>query len=147
VLRIAELTAADPDFAACFAIRLEVFVAEQNVPLAEERDEFDADAIHFLAWDGDTPVGTGRVILKDNGLAAKITRVAVRKAARGQGIGEALMRAIEASPRLAGANALVLDAQCHALAFYQRLGYTTEGGIFMEAGIPHQRMSKTHPQN
>jgi len=143
LLRIIELAAADPEFAACFAIRLAVFVQEQNVPLAEERDEYDADALHFLAFSGKTPAGTARVIFKDGGRTAKITRVAVLAAMRGQGIGAALMNAIDCSRRMDDVNAFVLDAQVHALAFYESLGYTTQGGIFMEAGIPHRRMSKS----
>jgi predicted GNAT family N-acyltransferase len=140
--RIVAFPASDPQFAACMDIRMEVFVGEQNVPPEEERDEHDADALHFLAWHADLAVGTARVIRKAAN-TAKITRVAVRQAGRGQGVGAALMLAIEAAPQLADVDAFVLDAQLHALEFYRRLGYTTQGGSFMEAGIPHQRMRKS----
>jgi len=136
-LEIFEIPAGDPRFAACMAIRLAVFVAEQNVPLEEEQDEHDATARHFLAVLDGAPVGNARVLDKPEG--AKITRVAVRREARGQGIGEALMRHIEASIT---ARRFMLDAQLTALRFYERLGYVPVGETFMEAGIAHRRMVK-----
>ena len=69
----------------------------------------------------------------------KIGRVAVLPAYRKSGVGAAVMRAVEAAnPRAT----FVLDAQIHALPFYERLGYVAEGDQFQEAGIPHRRMKK-----
>jgi predicted GNAT family N-acyltransferase len=137
-LNIAQLAFTDPDFETCFLLRVEVFVQEQKVPAEEERDEYDETALHFLARHDGEPVGTARVLLKPDG--AKITRVAVRKSARGLGIGAALMRHIEAN---VAAQQFMLDAQTHALPFYQSLGYKPVGEEFLEAGIPHFRMFKT----
>jgi predicted GNAT family N-acyltransferase len=61
----------------CFRLREEVFIIEQSVPVDLERDEHDASALHFLALVDAKPVGTARVVLKDNGTVAKIGRVAV----------------------------------------------------------------------
>ncbi|MEU0683205.1 GNAT family N-acetyltransferase, partial [Streptomyces albogriseolus] len=57
-VRVAE----DPaDREACFAVRKEVFVAEQGVPEDIEYDADDADAVHLLAVAADgTPLGTAR---------------------------------------------------------------------------------------
>jgi predicted GNAT family N-acyltransferase len=137
---ITQLAFTDPDFEICFNIRLEVFVLEQNVPAEEERDEHDETALHFLAWHNGEPAGTARVLLKPDGAGAKITRVAVKKSARGLGIGAALMRHIEANVT---EKKFSLDAQTHALPFYQALGYQPFGEEFMEAGIPHFHMMKT----
>lgn len=134
---ITQLAFTDPDFEACFRLRLEVFVQEQNVPPEEERDEHEETALHFLARQEQKPAGTARVLLKPDG--AKITRVAVKKSARGRGIGAALMRHIEANVT---AKKFMLDAQTQALAFYQSLGYHEIGEEFLEAGIPHFRMIK-----
>ncbi len=111
---------------------------EQNVPVEEERDEFDETGLHFLAFDEDTPLGTARVLLKP-GSVAKITRVAVKKSARGLGVGAALMRHIEAAVPAA---AYHLDGQTHALKFYEALGYQAFGDEFVEAGITHFHMRK-----
>lgn len=141
-LRIEQVAFGDPGFAICFAIRLEVFVHEQNVPPEEERDAYDPAALHFLAYDGEIPLGTARVLLKDGGVA-KITRVAVKKSARGRGVGAALMRHIE---HAVPAAAFHLDGQTQALAFYEALGYQLQGEEFMEAGIPHFHMRKKRGQ-
>lgn len=127
------------DFETCIAIRWQVFVQEQNVPAAEERDEYDATARHFLAHLDGVPLGTARVVLKGDGATAKIGRVAVLAAARGKGVGAALMRFIESQ---AGAASCELNAQVHALKFYQALGFEAYGEAFQENGIPHRRMRK-----
>jgi ElaA protein len=125
------------DFQKCFDIRMAVFVHEQNVPPEDERDEFDATGIHFLAELNGEPAGTARLLLKDG--YAKITRVAVLRSARGLHIGQALMRHAEAASPLPH---FVLTAQTQALKFYEQLGYEQEGEEFLEAGIPHFQMRK-----
>ena len=136
---IRQIAFTDPEFQQCFTIRRQVFVEEQNVPLEDEHDEYDAAALHFLAVREAVAVGTARVVFKDAGATAKITRVAVLQSARGFGVGAALMRHIETA---VSAAQFVLDAQIHALVFYQRLGYAAFGEAFLEAGIPHRHMRK-----
>lgn len=59
-VRVAE----DPaDREACFAVRKDVFVAEQQVPEDIEYDAYDIDAVHVLAVRADgVPLGTGRLL-------------------------------------------------------------------------------------
>ena len=127
---------------ACFAIRREVFVEEQKVPLEIELDEHEDEALHFLALHDKKSIGTARVLLKDDGLVAKIGRVAVLASHRGQGVGLAIMQAVEADPIVREAARLVLHSQTHALPFYKKLGYQISGEEFIEDGIPHYFMSK-----
>jgi predicted GNAT family N-acyltransferase len=127
---------------ACFRIRTVVFVEEQNVPLEEEMDSYDATAVHFLlvtACD-DTPVGTARLLDKEG--EAKIGRVAVLKGFRGVGLGLVLMEGVMAEARRLGFREAVLDAQTYAIPFYERLGFAAEGEEFLDAGIPHYRMRR-----
>ncbi|MFI6206591.1 GNAT family N-acetyltransferase [Streptomyces sp. NPDC051041] len=148
VVRIAE----DPaDREACFAVRKEVFVAEQGVPEDIEYDAYDAGAVHVLAVREDgLPLGTGRLL---HGAAAaartggdasvgSLGRLAVTKAARGLGVGAALVRAVEDAARARGLTAVDLHAQTHALGFYERLGYEAYGPEFPDAGIPHRAMRR-----
>ncbi len=138
-LSIKQIRWTDPEFESCFQIRRTVFVEEQNVPLEEERDSYDESARHFLAIADGVAAGTARVISKDDGATAKISRVAVLRPARGLGIGAALMRQIENE---VSARKFILDAQIQALPFYQLLGYAAYGDEFIEAGIPHRHMQK-----
>ncbi len=124
--------------AALRAIRTEVFVLEQHVPEALEWDEFDAHAVHVLARVGSENVGTGRLLFE--AAAARIGRMAVRKAWRRQGVGSAILQKLIAVARERGCQELRLYAQTHALQFYERVGFVAEGDIFTEAGIAHRSM-------
>jgi predicted GNAT family N-acyltransferase len=130
------------DIEACFRIREQVFIVEQRVPVDLERDEYDGEALHFMALADGRTVGTARVVLKDNGASAKIGRVAVCRSNRGFGIGTLLIAAIEAAADLRHVHNFLLDAQTHALQFYARLGYEAFGDEFMDAEIPHRHMKK-----
>jgi predicted GNAT family N-acyltransferase len=137
------VAAAPADLEACFAVRHEVFVVEQKVPAEleyDEHDESDAKAVHVLAVGPDGPLGAGRLIPGDAG-AGVLGRLAVARAARGLGIGVALVRAIEDEARRIGLSVVELHAQTHALGFYERLGYVAYGPEYDEAGIAHRSMS------
>ncbi|MET9799836.1 GNAT family N-acetyltransferase [Streptomyces sp. NPDC006368] len=142
----------DADREAGFAVRGEVFVAEQGVPEEIEYDAYDATAVHVLAVrraDG-AALGTGRLLYgadaarKTGGAegVGSLGRLAVVKAARGLGVGVALVRAIEEAARARGLVAVDLHAQTRALGFYERLGYEAYGDEFQDAGIPHLAMRR-----
>lgn len=147
-VRVAE----DPaDREACFAVRKEVFVVEQGVDENIEYDAYDAVAVHVLAVREDgVPLGTGRLLFgeaaatKTGGDPAvgSLGRLAVSRAARGLGVGAALVRAIEDAARARGLASVDLHAQTHALGFYERLGYAAYGPEFPDAGIPHRAMRR-----
>ncbi|MEU6851901.1 GNAT family N-acetyltransferase [Actinacidiphila alni] len=132
--------------AAVHAIRHEVFVVEQDVPADLEWDGKDGRAVHALA-DG---AGTGRLLLgedaaKKNGgdpHTAVLGRLAVLKPARGNGTGARLVRALEDEAHRLGLAGVYLEAQVHAIPFYERLGYTAYGPEFMDAGIEHRAMRR-----
>jgi predicted GNAT family N-acyltransferase len=142
------------DREACFAVRKEVFVVEQRVSAEIEYDAFDAenaDTVHVLAVDADgQPLGTGRLLYGEAAAdktggdpsVGSLGRLAVSKAARGLGVGVALVRAIEEAARERGLAAVDLHAQTHALGFYERLGYVAYGAEFLDAGIGHRAMRR-----
>ncbi|MBT2479056.1 GNAT family N-acetyltransferase [Streptomyces sp. ISL-94] len=143
----------EADREACFAVRSEVFVVEQSVPESIEYDAYDAGALHVLAVGPDgSALGTGRLLhgaaalAKTGDLAVgSLGRLAVRAAARGLGVGVALIHAIEAEALRLGLAAVDLGAQTHALGFYERLGYAAYGPEFQDAGIPHRAMRRALP--
>ena len=118
-------------------VRREVFIEEQHVPKELEWDGRDDSAIHAMAVTPDgRVVGTAR-LLPDG----QIGRMAVLPSWREQGIGtRLLMTLVTASNNKAS---LFLNAQTSAEPFYRNNGFTPEGDIFMEAGIPHVRMIYT----
>lgn len=127
------------------AIRKEVFVEEQKVPVDLEIDDYDrldAEAHHILIkYDGEY-AATGRVIYYNKD-SAKMQRIAVRQSFRSKGLGRVLLLAMEQQARELLLKHSVLDAQCQAEGFYSRLGYVTiSDEPFDDAGIPHVRMKK-----
>ena len=120
-------------------VRTEVFVVEQGVPAEIERDAFDAVCRHAIARDaGGRVVATGRLLPDGH-----IGRMAVRRAARGAGVGGAVLQALIAEAARRGLREVALAAQTHALDFYLRHGFEAVGEVFMEAGIPHRAMRRT----
>ncbi len=126
-----------------FALRHEVFVDEQAVPVELEIDADDRAAVHLVALRDGEVVGTLRIVAYKG--AAKVGRVAVRKDARGAGLGARLMAAAEEYAAKHAFHEVVLDAQLAVTGFYRRLGYAESGEIFDDAGIPHIRMHKQLP--
>lgn len=127
------------DFKACMTLRYQVFVDEQGVPHEEEQDELDPIATHLLATDDGAPVGTARVVYQ--GDVAKIGRVCVTKAARGTGLGAKLIAAsVELAKKQPGITKAKLGAQIQAIRFYEKLGFTICGPVYLDAGIEHRDM-------
>ena len=148
-------------------VRLEVFVGEQAVPFVLEIDarDFLATTVHVLAVGADgAALGAGR-LLRDPVRPGRVHlgRLAVRRIARGTGLGARLVAALEAAaptalapapgagasgpaiPGVAGIT-VVLAAQEQAMGFYERCGYReVGGGRYLDAGIWHWDMARTLP--
>jgi predicted GNAT family N-acyltransferase len=119
-------------------IRETVFVQEQKVPPELELDEFDATSLHAVArGPAGEAIGTGRLLADGH-----IGRMAVLAEWRGKGVGRALLETLMDEARQRGLASLVLNAQTEATGFYERFGFVAEGGIFLDAGIPHVRMTR-----
>jgi predicted GNAT family N-acyltransferase len=139
-LEIVVIDASSDLMPAVYAVRHQVFVGEQAVPPALERDEFDDVAIHLAALRGDDVIGTLRIVV--SGGRAKLGRMAVLAAARKGGVGTRLMERAHEVARTMNVKEITLHAQLTAKDFYGRLGYCKEGDVFEEAGIAHISMRK-----
>jgi len=126
------------DRAALQSIRHSVFVIEQDVPVELEWDGLDAQCTHLLAADADgQPVGCARVLSDGH-----IGRMAVLAPWRGRGVGRRLLQAAIAAAAAAGFEEAQLNAQTHALGFYEREGFIAHGPVFDDAGIAHRTMRR-----
>ncbi len=139
------------------AIRFEVFVDEQGVDPAAERDVLDPDprTFHCLVVDDEgIPLATGRLLAPHTDVFhgeeafgemdptwPHIGRVAVRKVARNSGAGSALMLELEAQALArhgaSGSVRVELSAQDQAMPFYEKLGYSVFGEAYLDEGISH----------
>lgn len=117
-------------------IREAVFVREQGVPEELEWDGLDEGCRHALALShqGDA-IGCGRMLADGH-----IGRIAVLPQWRKQKVGTAIMEALLDDARAHDYKRVDVDAQTHAMPFYQRFGFVGQGEVFMDAGLPHIKM-------
>lgn len=118
-------------------IRHQVFVQGMNVSPDLEFEGDDDNFTHVLVFLNEEPVGTGRI--DDVG---HFGRIAVQASARSQGVGRAVMQALENHARDSGVIRLWAHAQISAMGFYEKLGYQPSGPEFIEAGIRHRLIEK-----
>lgn len=126
-------------------IRERVFIQEQHVPVADEWDDKDATAIHFLVQNAQRESIACARLLLENQSRLHIGRVAVLKEYRHQGVGRQLMcELVRYCTQHYAGSAIYLHAQTQRQAFYEHLGFTARGAVFMDAGIPHLEMWFNH---
>jgi predicted GNAT family N-acyltransferase len=118
-------------------LRQQVFVVEEGRDRFVDADEVDQTCQHFVAVEDGQVIGTLRLYqLHPGDIGIKIGRVAVQKERRGQGIGTQLMLAAHAWAE-GNYDSVYLHSQVAVVDFYKKLGYQTEGKIFVEAGTEH----------
>ena len=129
-----------------FALRIEVFVKEQKVPIELELDDKDHsdNTVHIGYFHEDNLIGVARLIDMDKDVI-HIGRVVIDKEYRGQGIGRELIIGCEniAQQILKRKIIIELSAQIQAENFYKSLGYNrVNNKIYLDAGIEHVDMRK-----
>ncbi|MFQ6031004.1 MAG: GNAT family N-acetyltransferase [Dehalococcoidia bacterium] len=129
------------DLEGAIAVRMRVFVVEQQIPAEEELDEADATATHAIALFQGQVIGTGRLIEHDAD-TAQIGRMAVDQPWRRRGVGGMILQFLEQEARQQGMRRCLLHAQDYVKSFYAAQGYEEHGDIFLEVDIPHIEMRK-----
>lgn len=129
-----------------FALRIEVFVKEQKVPIELELDEKDNSehTVHIGYFNDNKLIGVARLIDLDKDVI-HIGRVAIDKEYRGRGVGRELIIGCEniAQQILKRKIIIELSAQIQAENFYKSLGYNrVNDKIYLDAGIEHVDMRK-----
>jgi predicted GNAT family N-acyltransferase len=117
-----------------------VFIEEQGVSVAADRDGRDPEAIHLVAVESGAVIGTCRLLMR--GRIARLGRLAVEPDRRGEGVAAALLFEADRVAREHGAASVALHAQTYAKQLYVQAGYETSGPEFVEEGIEHVAMEK-----
>ena len=122
---------------ALLKLRVDVFVVEQRCAYPE-LDGKDAEATHLMLKREEDIVAAARIFPPHDDLPAKIGRVVVSPAHRGERLGEALMREALSHCHSTYPDAPVfLSAQSHLRRFYGSLGFEPISEEYVEDGIPH----------
>lgn len=127
-------------------LRSEVFVVEQACVFLD-MDGLDPQCLHVL---GELVDADGTAHLQAStrlvppGVAfaeASIGRVVTAPAARGGGIGHAVMNeSVRLLEKLWGPQPIRIGAQAHLESFYNRHGFVSDDKPYIEDGIPHLEM-------
>jgi len=121
-------------------LRNAVFIKEQGISIVDEYEDNEKEYIHLSEFFEDKLVAYARmkVILP----IAFVGRVAVCKSFRSRGYGRSIMSFAEDEAKKRGCASVQMHAQIQAQAFYEKIGYIVDGEKFMEAGIPHIKMTR-----
>jgi predicted GNAT family N-acyltransferase len=119
-------------------IRDIVFGKEQDVAREVDWDGKDEHCIQVIVTDENKPIGTGR--MQPDG---KIGRLAVLDSWRGQSIGQKMLKVLVETAGKEDFKEVYLHAQVHAISFYEKCGFHKVGREFLEADIPHIKMTKS----
>ena len=108
-------------------LRKNVFIDEQGVPEEEIFDGLNLQAVHIVAFDGDTPVATARAL--NEGKSWRIGLVAVDRSRHGENLGVKVMRAAIEHIISCGGKEIVLTAQQEVCGFYEKLGFVQNAEV------------------
>lgn len=124
------------------ALRIQVFVIEQNCPY-QDLDGKDKKSFHLIGRDKEGVIKVTARILPA-GISypeVAIGRVVVDPSERGTGAGHALMRScMEFIENQFGKVPVRLSAQSHLEKFYNQHQFISTGKEYLEDGIPHVEM-------
>ncbi len=124
-----------------FRLRQDVFILEQQC-LYADIDGLDADCWHICGLQDNVVKAYLRAV--PPGLvypAAALGRLVVDPSARGQTLGDTLLRQGIALCRSLWPDAgITISAQAPLRPWYQKQGFVTEGAAYDEDGIPHIKM-------
>ncbi len=125
---------------ACWRLRQDVFVVEQDCPYADlDGRDLEPGTRHLLLRDAAGAL-LGYLRVLDDGDVTRIGRVVLERSARGRGLADRLMAA---AVECLDARDCVLHAQAPLTGFYAAHGFVVDGPGFLEDDIPHVPMRRT----
>lgn len=117
--------------------RTEVFLLEQNI-VCQDMDDVDYDSLHCFLSDGKRVVAYLRAFLSGEG---EVTIGRVISLEHRKGLGRTLMqRSLLEIKKIFSCEKLVVHAQKQAEGYYEKMGFRTVSGEFLEEGIVHVMM-------
>jgi predicted GNAT family N-acyltransferase len=118
-------------------LRDRVFVCEWRIPRQSEFDEQDLTSDHVLILDSDgSDIATGRITPD-----GEIGRIAVVSHHRGKEIYDVLYNALLEIAKDKDLDDVFVQCELNGVDHFQEQGFQTVGGVYMDSGIPRQKMS------
>lgn len=119
--------------------RAEIFIMEQNIRY-QDMDNIDYESLHCFFMEDNKVVAYLRAFYKDNTKTiVKVGRVLTLE--HGKGIGKDLMKqSLKAIKTKMKCEKICMNAQKHAVGFYEKFGFVTTTDDFLEEGVVHVGM-------
>lgn len=116
--------------------RSKIFIMEQNIHY-HDMDDIDYDSLHCFFMENNKVIAYLRAFYpEDNKNIIRIGRVLTLN--HGNGMGKELMRqSLEAISKKMGHKKICMDAQKHAVGFYEKFGFKVVSDEFLEEGVVH----------
>lgn len=125
-----------------FYLRWQILRQPWDQPLGSEKDEYEKNSFHIMAVADDEVIGVGRVHSVGDDVF-QIRYMAVDEKYRNNGVGSAIIEAMEKQAALLGAKKIILNARENAIGFYQKKGYSIIAPAHSLFGvIKHFKMEK-----
>ena len=120
------------------SVREKVFVCERRIPYDVEFDRHDRRAHHVLIQDEQTKeaIATGRITNQ-----GEISRVCVVISKRKSPAGKQVIETLLSIARTNKLKEVYINSSLDAVDYFMKHQFEPVGAVFMEAGIPRQRMA------
>jgi predicted GNAT family N-acyltransferase len=118
-------------------VREQVFICEWRIPKNVEFDQKDRYAFHVLACKdiNQEPIGTGRILS-----TGEISRIAVLKPFRKDEVDKVILQALFDIAREMNLREIFIYSPLGSIDYFRTFHFNTAGAVFMEAGLPKQKM-------
>lgn len=118
-------------------LREKVFVYEWRIPKDVEFDRLDSEAHHVLLCDdAGNEIATARITPQ-----GEIGRIAVISHYRKPEVYQQLLSALLAVATRQGLEIVSVQCELEGVSYYQQQGFRPVGAVYMDAGIPRQKMT------
>lgn len=134
----------EQEWEAYYQLRYDVLRKPLNQAPGSERNEGDADGIHFALYDEGILRAIARLDVSAPGIA-QVRFVAVDQSLQGKGYGRKIMEAVEAESQRRGDTKMILHARDYAVEFYRKLNYVLVEESYKLFGVlQHYLMEKEY---
>ncbi|GHE83056.1 GNAT family N-acetyltransferase [Thalassotalea profundi] len=118
-------------------VREKVFVCERRIPKKIEFDRRDHHAVHILVCDDHSqePIATGRIFP-----TGEISRIAVIPNFRKYQVDKLVIKALISIAEDLKLDEVFIYSPLDAVDYFRKHNFIPAGAVFMEAGMPRQRM-------
>lgn len=119
-------------------VREKVFICERRIPKKIEFDRKDRYAYHMLICDDATqePIATGRILP-----SGELSRIAVVIEHRKLNLDKIILKGLLKIAEELSLEEVFIYSPLEAVQYFRKNNFHAVGAVFMEAGMPKQRMA------